>query len=133
MVGVPVLSTGIAYHLPIKGRVSHPPSSNFKVSHRQPLEFDSIEACRGVHDHSERERRGRRRTKFLTFREQPTRARVQTTSQTIDCCALISAFFSTTTSTIRRKNVERNAQQVTFLEDQKPASGRCGPRRYAVI
>jgi len=64
---VPVLSTGIAYHLPIKGQVSHPPSSNFNVSHRQPLEFDSTEAGRGVHDHKERERRGRRRTKFLTL------------------------------------------------------------------
>jgi len=63
---VPVLSTGIAYHLPIKGQVSHPPSSNFNVSHRQPLEFDSTEAGRGVHDHKERERRGRRRTKILT-------------------------------------------------------------------
>jgi len=51
----------------------------------------------------------------------------------MDCCALIFAFFSTTTSTIRRKNVERNVQQVTFLEDQNPASTRCGPRRYAVI
>ena len=58
---------------------------------------------------------------------------MQTTSQTMDCCALIFAFFSTTTSTIRRKNVERNAQQVTFLEDQNPSSTRCGPRRYAVI
>ena len=51
----------------------------------------------------------------------------------MDCCALIFAFFPTTTSTIRRKNVERNAQEVTFLEDQNPASTRCGPRRYAVI
>ena len=65
--GVPILSTGIAYHLQIKGQVSHSPSSNFNVSHHKPLEFDSTEAGRGVHNRKKRERRGRKRMKILTL------------------------------------------------------------------
>jgi len=87
----------------------------------------------------ERERKGRGRTKAVKFFDIERTTYVAHVSycklqaKQWNCWALIFAFFSTTTSTIRRKNVERNAQQVTFLEDQNPGSTRCGPRRYAVI
>ena len=49
---------------------------------------------------------------------------LRATSQTIDGASF------TITSIIRRKDVERNAQKVTFLEDQKEDSRRCWHRRY---
>ena len=45
---MPVLSTGMAYHLPTEVHISHPPSNNFDFLHCRLLEFDSRQACRGV-------------------------------------------------------------------------------------
>ena len=119
VVGVPVLNWD---DLPF-ANVSHPPRpiSTFR---RYVLDFELTEACRGAswsvgeeRKSPGRESRRPRLTCYVTVAHCDYKP-------SDDWCVFV---FVSTTSIRRRKNVKRNARQVTFLEDQNP------PRGYAVI